>query len=77
MGSLLRWALCMRAIATPVQRRGVIDMAWQISANYYEACNCDLGCPCNMSGFPTHGNCDGVVAFEITRGEREGVNLAL
>lgn len=51
-------------------------MAWRISANYYEACNCDLGCPCNMSGFPTHGHCDGVIGFEVTGGERDGVDLA-
>ena len=23
------------------------------------------GCPCNMSGFPTHGFCDGSIAFEV------------
>lgn len=28
-----------------------------------------------MSGFPTHGNCEGVVGFEITDGERDGVDL--
>jgi hypothetical protein len=50
-------------------------MAWRISANYYEACNCAYGCPCNMNGFPTHGNCEGVLAFDITDGERDGVDL--
>lgn len=48
---------------------------WRISANYYEACNCAHGCPCNMSGFPTHGHCEGAVAFEVTSGERDGVDL--
>lgn len=50
-------------------------MAWRISANYYEACNCALGCPCNMSGFPTYGKCEGAVVFEVTDGERDGVDL--
>jgi len=50
-------------------------MAWQIDANYYEGCNCALGCPCNMSGFPTHGYCEGAVCFEVTSGERDGVDL--
>jgi hypothetical protein len=50
-------------------------MAWRIKAKYYEACNCELGCPCNMSGFPSHGNCEGVVGAMITEGEREGVDL--
>ncbi|HLY34287.1 MAG TPA: DUF1326 domain-containing protein [Jatrophihabitantaceae bacterium] len=51
-------------------------MAWRIKAKYYEACNCALGCPCNMSGFPTHGNCEGVVTFAVTEGDRDGVDLA-
>jgi hypothetical protein len=50
-------------------------MAWRIKAKYYEACNCELGCPCNMNGFPSHGNCEGVVGAMITEGEREGVDL--
>jgi len=51
-------------------------MAWRIKAKYYEACNCAYGCPCNMNGFPTHGYCEGVVAFHVTEGERDGVDLA-
>lgn len=50
-------------------------MSWNITAKYYEACNCELGCPCNMSGFPSHGFCEGAIAFEITSGERDGVDL--
>ncbi|MDT4937704.1 MAG: hypothetical protein QOG80_1375 [Pseudonocardiales bacterium] len=51
-------------------------MAWRIKAKYYEACNCALGCPCNMSGFPTDGTCEGTVTFAITEGDRDGVDLA-
>lgn len=51
-------------------------MAWQIRAKYYEACNCEFGCPCNMSGFPSHGKCEGSVAFEVIDGQRDGVDLA-
>ena len=51
-------------------------MAWHLKARYYEACNCDLGCPCNMSGFPTYGKCEGTLAFHVTEGERDGVDLA-
>lgn len=51
-------------------------MAWKIKAKYYEACNCDLGCPCNMSGFPTHGKCEGSVCFLVVEGERDGVDLS-
>src|SRR4029450_8333195 len=51
-------------------------MAWRIKAKYYEACNCALGCPCNMSGFPTHGFCEGSLSFHVTEGDRDGVDLA-
>lgn len=51
-------------------------MAWHIKAKYYEACNCDLGCPCNMSGFPTDGHCEGTIAFAVTEGEKDGVDLS-
>jgi hypothetical protein len=50
-------------------------MAWRLRAKYYEACNCALGCPCNMNGFPTHGFCEGTVAFQILEGDRDGVDL--
>jgi hypothetical protein len=50
-------------------------MAWKMRAKYYEACNCELGCPCNMSGFPSHGKCEGSVAFQVLEGSREGVDL--
>lgn len=51
-------------------------MAWHMTAKYYEACNCELGCPCNMSGFPSHGKCEGVVGVKVVSGERDGVDLA-
>ena len=51
-------------------------MAWRIQAKYYEACNCELGCPCNMDGFPSHGKCEGSITFHVTEGERGGVDLA-
>ena len=50
-------------------------MAWRIRANYYEACNCAYGCPCNMNGFPTYGFCEGSVAFQVIEGEKDGVDL--
>ena len=50
-------------------------MAWRIRAKYYESCNCDYGCPCNMSGFPTTGKCEGVITFHVTSGEKDGVDL--
>lgn len=51
-------------------------MAWNITAKYYEACNCALGCPCNMDGYPTDGFCEGTVTFQVVTGEKDGVDLS-
>ena len=51
-------------------------MSWHINADYYEACNCEFGCPCNLTGFPSHGKCEGSVAFRVSEGEKDGVDLA-
>ena len=49
---------------------------WSINARYYEACNCAHGCPCNFNGYPTDGSCEGVVAFAVDEGDRDGVDLS-
>lgn len=41
---------------------------WKIKGTWVEACNCDYGCPCNYSGFPTKGYCEGTVGFRIEKG---------
>jgi hypothetical protein len=49
---------------------------WHIKADYVETCNCDFGCPCNFSGFPTYGFCRALVLYHIKEGEYGAVNLA-
>ena len=39
-----------------------------MKADYIETCNCEYGCPCNFSGFPTYGNCRTIVLFHIRSG---------
>jgi hypothetical protein len=41
---------------------------WYMKADYIETCNCDYGCPCNFTGFPTYGNCRSLVLFNIREG---------
>lgn len=41
---------------------------WKIQGTWIEACNCDYGCACNYSGFPSKGNCEGTVAFKVDKG---------
>src|ERR671925_487792 len=49
---------------------------WHYKGTYLEYCNCAYGCPCNFIGFPTHGNCRGVLAFRIDEGKCGDVDLS-
>lgn len=61
---------------------------WQITGDYFENCNCDVLCPCEVSAkpiltaTPTNGVCDVAIAFHIERGsygtvQLDGLNAAL
>src|SRR5438445_11240971 len=38
--------------------------------------NCDPGCPCDFNANPTRGNCEGMAAMIVERGQLDDVNLA-
>jgi hypothetical protein len=48
---------------------------WNMKADYVETCNCDYGCPCNLSGFPTFGNCRALLLFHIRSGSYGNTKL--
>jgi hypothetical protein len=48
---------------------------WHIKADYIETCNCDYGCPCNFSGFPSNGFCNTSVGYHIREGNYGEVKL--
>ena len=54
---------------------------WQISGEYFESCNCDVVCPCEVSplGFlqarPDKGFCDVFLVFHINEGRFSDVDL--
>lgn len=53
-------------------------MAWQISGEYMETCNCTFLCPCipsNLTDKPTEGECKAAVALHIEKGAKDGVVL--
>jgi len=51
------------------------QIKWNFEADFLQACNCDYGCPCEFSAPPTRGNCEGMVAWQIKRGNYGGVKL--
>jgi hypothetical protein len=48
---------------------------WEIKGTELVNCNCAYGCPCQFNALPTHGNCIGLGAFEITAGHHGDVRL--
>lgn len=51
---------------------------WALQGVGYEFCNCNPGCTCNFSGFPSSpdGSCKALVANVITAGSCGGVDLS-
>lgn len=41
---------------------------WELRVDYVETCNCNFGCPCNFSGYPTDGHCEALVGYHIRQG---------
>lgn len=52
--------------------------AWRLKGKGYEFCNCQPGCTCNFSGFPTSpdGSCKAAVATHITEGTCGSVDVS-
>ena len=43
-------------------------MKWTMKGRVAIACNCEVGCPCNVNGRPTHGDCEGGWVWRIETG---------
>jgi hypothetical protein len=55
---------------------------WKLSGTYFEACNCEVACPCIFGSPPTEGECTALVAWHIDRGHYadtplDGLNVIL
>lgn len=55
---------------------------WQLAGTYFEACNCDVACPCVFLSAPTTGECTVLVGWHIDNGRSgsvtlDGLNVAL
>lgn len=50
-------------------------ISWKVKGLYFEACNCDLVCPCYSAHPPTYGFCEGNCAWHIKQGQYGDVSL--
>ncbi len=51
-------------------------MAFEVEGDYFEACSCTVSCPCIFLGPATEDECDVFLAWHITKGHRDGVDLS-
>lgn len=54
-------------------------MAYRVEGTYFENCNCDVACPCGASNLllpATNERCTFLMAFRVTSGEVEGVDVS-
>jgi hypothetical protein len=52
---------------------------WKIQGEYFESCNCEVLCPCLLSGAqarPTEGHCDVVFGFRIDKGNYGDIDIS-
>jgi len=50
-------------------------VSWTLEGTILIACSCDWGCPCNVNGRPTNGDCEGGWTWNVERGHYEDVVL--
>ena len=48
---------------------------WRITGDWWDLCNCAIGCPCNFGSDPTYGFCDGVLTWLIRDGNYGALNF--
>ena len=51
-------------------------MSFSVEGDYFEVCNCDVSCNCVWLGQATQDNCNVYLAWHVTSGNKDGVDLA-
>ncbi len=51
-------------------------MGFSVKGDYFETCNCDVSCPCIWLGPATNDTCELLLAWHITEGQKDGVDLS-
>ena len=48
---------------------------WNLSGDWFDVCKCNIPCPCEFAQAPSYGDCDGVLAYHIKKGQYGNVTL--
>ncbi len=61
--------------ASAATREDGDPIRWRIAGDWWDLCNCAIGCPCNFGSDPTLGYCEGVLTWLIREGTYGDVRL--
>jgi hypothetical protein len=42
---------------------------WKVSGDFFDACKCDMLCPCEFAQAPTYDDCESVLVWHIQKGQ--------
>jgi hypothetical protein len=48
---------------------------WRLQGDWWDVCNCNIGCPCVFSSPPSYGFCEGVLTWLIREGNYGNVKI--
>ena len=48
---------------------------WRLAGDWFDVCKCAIPCPCTFAQAPTHGDCEGILAWHIREGRYGDVSL--
>jgi len=49
---------------------------WHLEGDWFDVCKCNIPCPCYFAQPPTHGDCEGVLAWHVRDGHYGEIPLA-
>src|SRR5262245_12658274 len=49
--------------------------AWHVTGDWFDTCNCSIPCPCTFAQPPTTGDCEGILAWHIRKGNYGDIRL--
>lgn len=48
---------------------------WKVAGSYFEACNCEVNCPCAFNSPPNYRKCTGLTAWSVKKGNYGKISL--
>jgi len=61
---------------TSEPRRWEGEVSFSVEGDYFEVCTCDVSCNCVWLGTATQDTCDVLLAWHVTNGNKDGVDLS-